>query len=196
MSCVVLAAGGSRRLGKPKQLVRFRARPLLVNAVEAAAAATGTDPIVVLGADALRVRRALRGSSVGTVTIENRRWRTVLASSLRAGLEAVPARSKAVLVVLADQPLVGASALRRLVQAWRGRPALPAAAAYAGRLAVPAVLPRRMWPALRELEGDVGARRVLAGAARITAVPMPEAELDVDLPEDLARLSRGLPSRN
>ncbi|HEU4618885.1 MAG TPA: nucleotidyltransferase family protein [Gammaproteobacteria bacterium] len=196
LACIVLAAGGSRRLGRPKQLVRWRARPLLVHAVEAAAAACASAPIVVLGADAMRLRGVLRRAKAASVVVENRAWPEGLAASLRAGLDAVPLRADAVLVVLADQPHVGAAALRRLVAAWRRRPGRPAASAYAGRLGVPAILPRTTWRALRALEGDVGARRVLASAPRITAVAMPEAELDVDLPEDLTRLSRGRPSRS
>lgn len=197
LACIVLAAGGSRRLGRPKQLVRFRSRPLLVRAVEAAADASRARPIVVLGAQALRLRSVLIRSKRPCVAVENPGWHAGLASSLRAGLEAVPDDADAALIVLADQPLVDAAALRRLVAAWRRRPGLPAAAAYEGRLGVPAIVPRRLWPALRRLEGDAGARHVLAAAPRVTAVAMPEAALDLDRPEDLARLSPGrdLPRR-
>jgi CTP:molybdopterin cytidylyltransferase MocA len=93
-----------------------------------------------------------------------------------------------VLVTLVDQPNVDAAALRRLIAAWRRRPSAPAAAHYAGRAGVPAILPRRSWAALYGLRGDAGARAVLRDAASLTLVAMPEAALDVDTREDLAQL--------
>ena len=90
--------------------------------------------------------------------------------------------------MLVDQPDVDAAALSRLIAAWRKRPAVPAAAHYAGRAGVPAILPRRVWHAARSLQGDVGARALLRDAPVLTLVEMPEAELDVDTTEDLARL--------
>jgi molybdenum cofactor cytidylyltransferase len=116
-----------------------------------------------------------------------------MATSLRAGLAAVPRGAQAALVLLVDQPRVDAAALRHLVAAWLRRPGLPAAARYAGRMGVPAVLPRRYWRALRALDGDEGARFLLRDA-RVTSVDMPEAALDVDTPADLLALptrSRG-----
>ncbi len=196
LACVVLAAGGSRRLGAPKQLARRLGLPLLLHALEAAAGTASARPVVVLGAGALRLRALLRRAGPPCIVVQNSGWAGGLATSLRAGLKAVPSTAPAVLIVLADQPLVGRAALARLARAWRRRPGVPAAAAYAGRLGVPAILPRRTWPTLRTLEGDVGARAVLAGAPRVTAVPMPEAAFDVDRPEDLARLARGRPSHS
>jgi molybdenum cofactor cytidylyltransferase len=78
--------------------------------------------------------------------------------------------------------------LARLITAWRKRPGVPAAAHYSGGAGVPAILPRRLWHAARSLEGDVGARALLRGMRELTIVEMPEAEVDVDTPEDLARL--------
>jgi CTP:molybdopterin cytidylyltransferase MocA len=186
---VLLAAGGSRRLGRPKQLVRSRGRTLLARAVDAARAALPGAPLVtVLGAEALRLRALLRRCDPEALPIVNPHWRSGLASSLARGLDALPSDVDAALVLLVDQPNVDAHALRRLVAAWRRRPSTPAAARYLGRAGVPAILPRRSWRALRGLDGDSGARALLRGAASITLVDMPEAELDVDTPEDLVRL--------
>lgn len=184
----MLAAGGSRRLGFPKQLVRRRARPLLAHALGAARGALPHSAlIVVLGAEALRLRMLVRRTAPGATVIHNARWAEGLASSLKAGVAGLPSGTVACAVTLVDQPNVDARALLRLVAAWRRRPGIAAAASYAGRAGVPAVLPRRYWRAIRELDGDAGARALLRSVG-ITAVDMPEAELDIDTRADVARL--------
>jgi molybdenum cofactor cytidylyltransferase len=162
---------------------------MLAHALEAAQAALPATArlVVVLGADALRLRALVRRHAPAARIAYNARWRDGMAGSLRAGVRAVPAGTAAVLVTLVDQPRVDARALRRVVAAWRRRPGRAAAAHYSGRSGVPAVLPRALWRAVRELEGDAGARALLRDA-RVTRVEMPEAELDVDTPADRDRL--------
>jgi CTP:molybdopterin cytidylyltransferase MocA len=192
----VLAAGGSRRLGVPKQLVRYRARPLLLHAVRAARGALPRSRlIVVVGAEALRLKLVLRRSHCRARAVANPRWREGMGTSLRAGLAAVPRTAKAALLMLVDQPRVDAAAVKRLVSAWRRRPGVPAAACYGGRVGVPAVLPRAYWRALKNLHADEGARALLRGANRLTLVDMPEAALDVDTPADVLKLRATLPVR-
>jgi len=197
VSCVLLAAGGSKRLGRPKQLVHRGNRPLLLGALAAARGALGSDhaTVVVLGAGALRLRYLLRcaarrkpNKAASPRVAYNALWRAGLAGSLRVGLDALPRTARAALVMVVDQPNVDAATLSRLIAAWRKRPGVPAAAHYAGHPGVPAILPRRLWHAARSLEGDVGARALLRNAPDIALVEMPEAELDVDTAEDLARL--------
>lgn len=192
LACILLAAGGSRRLGAVKQLIRHRTRPLLAHALAAARGALPRSPlIVVVGAESLRVRLVLRRTRCGARVVANARWKDGMATSLRAGLAAAPRSARAALVLLVDQPRVDAAALTRLVTAWRRRPGVPAAARYDGRVGVPAVLPRRHWRALKELKGDQGARALLRGGAAPTLVAMPEAALDIDTPADLVKLRPG-----
>jgi molybdenum cofactor cytidylyltransferase len=185
--CVLLAAGGSRRLGAPKQLLRRRGTPLLVHAVAALRAAAPAAPlIVVLGAHRTRLRLVLRRAARDAIVATNPRWADGLASSLTTALAHVPEGAAAMLVALVDQPHVDAAALGRLLAAWRRRPGRPAAASYDNRAGVPAVLPRSYWRAVRSLRGDSGARALLRDATSLTLVAMPEAAVDLDTPEDVS----------
>lgn len=187
--CVVLAAGGSRRLGRPKQLVRHRLRPLVVHAVTAVRnVLPAATLIVVVGAEALKMRLALRRTRCNVHIVANPGWANGLATSLRIGVAAAPRGARAALVLLVDQPRVGPPALERLLAAWRRRPGVPAAARYEGRAGAPAILPRRHWRALRSLHGDEGARALLRQGDALTLVDIPEAALDIDTPADLAKL--------
>ncbi len=186
LACILLAAGGSRRLGHPKQLLRRQGRPLLLHAIDAArAAAPGAPLLVVLGAHRMRLRLMLRRAAPGALVIANPRWAEGLASSLQAALEKMPHGTRAILVQLVDQPRVDANALRRLLNAWRRRPGIPAAARYDNRAGVPAVLPRSSWRSVRALRGDSGARALLRDARALTLVDMPQAAVDLDTPEDV-----------
>ena len=190
---LVLAAGGSRRLGAPKQLLRIRGRTLLSRIVHAAEAVTPGRVVVVIGADALRMRSLIRRHHPGTHSVDNSRWAQGMAGSLQVGLSVLPPRVTAVLLLLSDQPAVGEASLRRLIHAWRRRPGKAAAAAYAGVVGVPAILPRTLWKDASRLRGDEGARKLLRlEETPARAVQMPEAAWDVDTPEDLRRLQDGI----
>jgi CTP:molybdopterin cytidylyltransferase MocA len=184
---LVLAAGAARRFGGPKALVHYRGEPLVARAARRLAVCCGAGVTVVVGADAVKVAAALPVLS-GLQVVENPQWSTGLAGSLAAGVAALPAAATAVLVLLADQPLVDGTDLAALVAAWRRAPDRIAAARFDEVAGVPAILPRRAWPALAALEGDQGARAVIAAATDRVEVPMPHAAWDVDTPDDLARL--------
>ncbi len=179
---LILAAGGSRRLGRPKQLVRLGREPLVVRAVRVARTLRPLWIGVVVGARAGRVAAALTG--LDAKIVHARRWRDGLAASLAAGVRHAPRRARWLLVMTVDQWRLGGADLARLLAA-SGRN--PAAAAYAGRFGVPAVFPRRQWVALLRLRGDRGAQQLLAGAPT-TAVPMPSAAIDLDTPAELSAL--------
>lgn len=187
---IVLAAGASTRFGSPKQLVRIGGRPLLHTVVSRTADVTGNALIVVLGAGAGELAPLLRHSP-GSVVV-NRHWREGIGSSIRLGVERLPATCTGVMLVLADQAAVTRDDLRRLAGTWRRRPTLIAAALYGGSTGVPAIFPRSSFAALAALRGDSGARALLRrGADRVVRVPMPSAELDLDTPEDLLTLEPG-----
>jgi CTP:molybdopterin cytidylyltransferase MocA len=145
--------------------------------------------VVVLGARASRLRRELAGLPVETVI--NLHWRRGLATSLAAGLSALPANARAALLLLADQASIGPAELELLIAAWRRQPRAIVAASAAGVLGPPAILPRRLFREARRLQGDSGARELLRDPARgVIAFELPQAAGDIDRPADAAGLSR------
>ncbi|RYZ66399.1 MAG: nucleotidyltransferase family protein [Proteobacteria bacterium] len=181
---VVLAAGASRRFGSPKQLVRVDGRPMLHTVVSNAASLGGHAVSVVLGSGASELAPLLRHTPATVVV--NRNWEEGMGSSLRAAMTRLPGAPAAVLVMLADQIAVTVEDLRRLVAAWRRNPEAIATATYGGTMGVPAVFPRRCFAALGGLRGDQGARLLIQREwDTLVRVPMPNAAIDIDVPEDL-----------
>jgi CTP:molybdopterin cytidylyltransferase MocA len=184
---LVLAAGGSRRLGRPKQLEPFLGTPLVRRVVEAVAGSSCVAVAAVLGANALEVARALDGAPVAK--LQNESWRRGIASSIRAGVSwARGERANALLIALADQPLLDASHVDRLVQAWRDG-ARAVGSLYGGGLGVPAAFDASLFPELCALEGDRGAARLLRAHDNAVAVAWPEGEFDVDTEADALALA-------
>ena len=190
IAAVVLAAGESSRLGRPKQLVAFGGRSLLRGAAEAAFGAGCTPVVIVLGAQAEQVRQEVASPEFRAVV--NPAWREGMSTSIRAGiaeLDAVAEGIEAVVLAGCDQPDLSADVLRRLIEAYRGRQDLTAtmaACAYDGVLGVPALFAREEFGRLVALEGDRGARDLLRDRAeRVVRVSWPQGARDVDTPEDL-----------
>lgn len=186
---LVLAAGASRRLGQPKQLVKLGGRPLLHRVVANAASLSGHAVTVVLGAHANELSRLLAHSPASIVI--NREWEEGIGSSIRRGMAALPPGCEAVLVLLGDQVGVTADDLRRLAGAWKGEPSVIAASVYDQHLGVPAIFPHPFFNELAELRGDEGARKIIErNQYRVNRVPMQNAAMDLDTPEDVLRLQR------
>ncbi|HEV8207092.1 MAG TPA: nucleotidyltransferase family protein [Acidimicrobiia bacterium] len=195
VAIAILAAGRGSRLGGdvPKPLVELRGRPLMSWALDAATT-SGLRPVVlVVGHHGGAVARV---APEGVVVVRSRRWRRGIARSLRAALEALEpwAQVGAVAVGLADQPLVGADAYRRLAGAYRAGASL-AVAAYRGQRRNPVLLGRTMWEKARELDGDQGARVLMdEGAVEVDCTDTGSAA-DVDTLDDLREADRLLEAR-
>ena len=188
IGALILAAGGSKRLGSPKQLVMRDGETLVRRAAKAASAAGARPVMVVLGADAAQVSPEL-AKLRHVRTVINEHWATGLASSLATGLRALMeiAGCDAVLVMLADQPMVDAPALRKLIAAFNREHRI-VAAAYAGTVGVPAIFGCEHVRDLMRLTGDRGAGQWLRSHPdKVTTVSLPEAEVDVDTMTDAER---------
>ncbi|MFL6547729.1 MAG: NTP transferase domain-containing protein [Povalibacter sp.] len=186
---IVLAAGSSSRLGQPKQLVRIGGRPALHRVVSSATGLAGHSVTVVVGSHASDLSRLLAHSPASVLV--NRHWEEGMASSVRCGLSALPAACDAVLILLGDQVAVTSDDLKRLAAAWNGQDGSIAAATYDQHVGVPAIFPRTFFPELMELRGDQGARRIIErNSYRLIRVPMQNAAIDLDTPEDLVAITQ------
>jgi CTP:molybdopterin cytidylyltransferase MocA len=185
---VLLAAGSSARFGSPKQLAEVDGQPMLVRALRTLLELDVRAPItVVLGANADRLRPLLDQPAVNVVVNPNHEQG--MAGSILAGVSAAPAAARGVLIALVDQVAVTTDDLRRLVTCWQQQPERIVAARYADVAGAPAIFPRGFFAQLAALQGDQGARALLARHAdQVVGVPMPSAALDVDTPADLNRI--------
>lgn len=186
---VVLAAGGSTRLGRPKMTLPLRQGTVLSAAVEAFLATELERVVVVLGAEAQRVRRdaALPEDSRLCVVV-NPDWQAGMSSSLRCGVEtARAADAEAILVALGDQPGLSPGRIREVLRAFAPRVRLVVPASH-GVPAHPVLFASGLFDELAALTGDVGAREVIRRheneAVKIEVEPLP----DVDTEEDYRKL--------
>ena len=190
----MLAAGAGSRFGGGKLLAEYRGRPLIEATLLGLREAPVDETIVVVGNDAERLRGLCE--PYGVRLAENPDWAEGMATSVKKGLAVCSPGASGAVVVLGDQPLVGAKAVQRLVRAYEGGAAV-AVATYGGERRNPALFARGTWPMLEEeLSGDEGARRFLRRHPEmVTEVPCDDLAdpTDVDTVEDLRRLqARGL----
>lgn len=176
---IVLAAGFSRRLGRPKQTVVIGGESLIERTVRVARDA-GLHPLFIVVNSEAQFAEALRDA--GCRVIVNEKATEGMASSIRAGVQVAQATPECVGVVImtCDQPAIEADHLRAL----RAQVNRVTGSGYAGRVAVPAYFPRGSFDSLVALEGDAGARGLLEEAH---AVPSTALRIDVDTDEDVAR---------
>jgi molybdenum cofactor cytidylyltransferase len=183
VGAAILAAGESRRLGQPKQLVPWRGTTVLSATIHEVSDASVERVAVVLGAHCERIAPTLRGEPI--VTLFNPAWPQGMASSLRIAVQwATRERLAALAICVCDQLYLTASHLDALL-ARHARAGTAVASRYAGRLGVPAVFGASCFSQLAQLAGDAGAQRVLAALAA-DAIDWPDGELDLDTAADLA----------
>lgn len=186
---VLLAAGGSRRMGRPKQLLAVGGQPLVRHMAGIALAAPVSPVVVVLGACAAEIAPTLDGLSVHVVTHPH--WAEGMGSSLRAGVAAalrLAPQLRELFIVLADQPNLTVAHLREMLDV-RHRTGRSLIASVSDGIAMPPVLfAAAHFPRLLALRGDAGARALLHGEDA-AFVPVPAGPLlDLDTPADYAAL--------
>ena len=192
MAAVVLAAGKSSRMaGGNKLLLPFRGRPLILHTMAALRDAGLSEIVVVVGHERERLQAVLPD---GITVVFNPDYEEGMASSIRAGIAALPPQVDAAFIVQGDMPLLHADIMRTLIRRYDPEKANRIIApVYRGRQANPVLFPRAYFPELLQLQGDTGAKRLLVErAAVIVPVPMddPAVVTDIDTPEAYERLQR------
>jgi CTP:molybdopterin cytidylyltransferase MocA len=188
---LLLAAGEGTRFGGDKLLAPLGGESVLRRSASALGAEVDRLIVVVPPSAAARIAelRALEGGSRARV-VENPEFRAGMGSSLRAGVAALESDVEAVIVSLADQPLVRRDVIRALIERWRAEAASAVAPQYRNGQGNPVLFSRAVFPALARLAGDVGARAVLRslGSAVSLLVVDDDIPADVDTPDALRAL--------
>lgn len=183
---VILAAGASRRMGRPKQLLGLNGETLVRRTARMSLSLDCGPVVVVTGAHADEVGAAIEGCEVEQVFCDQ--WEEGMGASLRTGVEWISGRYpdlQAVLILLIDQPEVDATYLGALLQLFKQSGMPVVASAYEETLGPPAVFSRELFPELVGLRGDSGAKKLIRSKqAQCASLPFPAGGVDLDTPED------------
>jgi molybdenum cofactor cytidylyltransferase len=189
IAAIVLAAGKSSRMGAHKLLLPLGGQALVAHVVLAASASSASSVLVVLGHQADQVAAALPESRATTVV--NPDYAEGMATSVRAGIVALPTEATAALILLGDQPLFTTAMIERMLTTSANAQENIIAASYAGRRGNPVLFPRSLFGEVSAVHGDEGARAVVARHAnRLVLVEFGDerAALDADAPDDYQRI--------
>ncbi len=192
VSCVVLAAGSGKRMGREKLFLPLGEKTILEHAVDSALQSGAKEVILVTRPRSKKaVSKLFQDKNVRVVT--NPRHREGMASSLQAGLAAVNHAAQGVIFALGDQPFVTPAVYDALIKSYHQRWSLITAPLYQGERGNPVLLDRRIWPLVMELEGDTGGRELFSRVAeeKVALLELGTAEVlqDIDTQEDYQRFS-------
>lgn len=183
IAILILAAGNSSRMGERiKQVLPWKNNTLLGNAVEQAVTSIANTIYVVLGAyeEVIKTKVNLEEA----VTIQNTNWENGLGNSITAGMEHFSAKSlsyDAVLIMLADQPLIDSNYLNKMMEHWKSNPNKLITTQYKSRSGVPAIFGKEHFERLKSLNKDFGAKDIIASHKDAILALNPEGkEIDID----------------
>ena len=185
VAILVLAAGESKRLGKIKQLLKYRGKSLLESIVEKALLAN-PEVVVVLGAHYEQVHQAIKHYPV--MVVENKHWKEGVASSIRCGLQTVTVKNpniKGVIILLSDQPLVTSDHILSITRQASDENNKIIATAYREVIGVPAYIPKTYFETLETLRGNTGAKKLInENRDEVRIINLEDAGIDIDTPRD------------
>ena len=188
---IILAAGESKRLGKPKQNLLFRGKTLLQTAVDAGIESICDPIIIVLGANSDQINKDFRSEKIKVV--HNPDWEEGMASSIRSGIDELKKEIEvdSAIIMLCDQPFVNPGLLNRLISKQKETGKTIVASSYNDTTGVPVLFNRSFFHELLLLQGHQGAKNILKNHGDVTiTIPFEMGGIDIDTLEDYERLNK------
>jgi molybdenum cofactor cytidylyltransferase len=191
-AAVILAGGGSSRLGRPKQLLVYQDKTLLQHAIDIARRASVQSIIVVLGSGFELLINQI--DAAGLHIVKNENWQTGIASSITCGITAlqdITLGTDAAILMVCDQPFITSLLLDDLLTAQKagGKPIV--ASEYGNTVGIPALFHKSLFPQLLGLEGDSGAKKIMQQYPELLAtIPFPLGDIDIDTLDDYEKLNK------
>ena len=187
---LILAAGASRRLGEPKQLIKYEGTSLVRRIASESVKAGIGNVTVVTGYKTDEI--AMEISDLKVDVFYNEDWEEGIGASIRNGLKYVLKKqpdTNAILITMVDQPFVNAQHLQKIANAYDPARPMIIASAYSGTFGVPVLVDNYYFEKLSELKGDEGGKKIFVQYLRdIVEIPFIEGSIDIDHQEDLAKL--------
>lgn len=190
IAVVILAAGSSSRLGRPKQLVEFQNKSLLQHVIDTIDKFHFNPSLLVLGANGDQIRESINLKNVTVLLNEN--WPEGIASSIRLGVsESMKLNGSldGILFLLSDQPFVNKKLIEELIEKHVNGDQPITACKYSGDVGVPVIFGKQFFSQLFELKGDVGAKKIITqNLDDVQRVVFKKGSFDVDTEEDVHKL--------
>ena len=190
IAVIILAAGASRRMGKPKQLLPYRGQTLLSYVTKCALASSGSPVIVILGANADKIEPEINLLPVKIV--KNTEWNEGISSSIRCGIAYIKeqfASINGVIFVICDQPFISAEIIDKLIDVYHSTNKPIIASQYGETIGIPALFARSFFSELMELNGDRGAKKIIKKYQDLVdKIDFPRGEIDLDTFENYQQL--------
>ncbi len=187
---ILLAAGSSSRLGRPKQLINYQEKTLIQNSIESAQHSAADALVVVLGCNSELIQKGIESKEV-TVLV-HAHWEEGMSSSMQCGLRYLLETSQVeqVILMLCDQPYVTQDLLDQLMNGKKASRKGILACSYSGTVGVPALFGQDYFPELLALKGTEGAKKVILNHQDDTfLVDFPLGSVDLDTEEDVQKFT-------
>jgi len=192
LGILIIAAGQSKRLGKPKQLLHFEGKSLINRLIDTVKS-SGSFPItLVLGAAADQINAQLTASPIDRVF--NNLWNEGMASSIRVGVKRIMDLSPnvdGIMILVCDQPFISVEQIQALIKIQQDTDLPMSSCYYANIIGTPAVFHQSVFSELLKLEGDVGAKKIIKErASEVAKLHFEEGIIDIDTMDDYIKLTK------